>query len=284
MTLSMKKIILCAVAVLGLFASCDPCEDSEGPGTNITAEELTNGFTIQAESEGNNNITVKSDHYIWLYDAATDKVLGKGFNQSIKLMPPARELKVYALWKGADGSEVKSAEKTITLNNFTKIDPIVATVFGENYDKTTTWTWDDTDDGIVWGNGGWMNDSAPSWWKVNTSDIQGQCTDKGYAKDKIGEGWFTLSLTDGVKTSRGETGSVMVDGTKAKDGWDLGTMTFEGTVPLLGVQCNFGNQREFVYHILKYDGDHLVLCAPEPGVTNSGGTAWYWKFKRIPNK
>ncbi len=281
----MKKIILCAVAVLGLFTACDPSVDNEGPAANITSEELTNSFTVKAQSEGNNNITVTSNRYIWIYDAATNKVLGKGLNPTFKLLPPAREVKLYAVWKGTDGTEVKSAEKSINVDNFTGIDPIVATFFGENYDKTTTWTWDDTDDdGIVWGNGGWMNDSAPSWWKVNTTDIQGQCTDKGYANDVIGKGWFTLSLVDGVKTSRGETGTVNITGDKAKDGWDLGTMTFEGTVPLLGVQCNFDNQREYTYHILKYDGDHLVLCAPEPGVVSSGGTAWYWKFKRIENR
>ena len=280
----MKKIILCAMAVFGLLVSCDPSVDNEGPAANITSEELSNSFTVKAESDGNNNITVTSDRYIWVYDASTNKVLGKGLSPKFKLLPPAREVKLYAVWKGSDGTEVKSAEKSINVTNFTGIDPIVATIFGENYDKTTTWTWDDTDDGIVWGNGGWMNDSSPAWWKVNTSDIQGQCTDKGYANDVIGKGWFTLSLVDGVKTSRGETGSVLVDGTKAKDGWDLGTITFEGTVPLLGVQCNFDNQRQYTYQILKYDGDHLVLCAPEPGVTSQGGTAWYWKFKRIDNK
>ena len=26
--------------------------------------------------------------------------------------------------------------------------------------------------------------------------------------------------------------------------------------------------------------DELRLCAPEPGVTSGGGTAWFWNFKR----
>lgn len=32
---------------------------------------------------------------------------------------------------------------------------------------------------------------------------------------------------------------------------------------------------------LKNDGTHLMLCAPEPGVTDAGGTAWFWAFKRV---
>lgn len=283
----MKKLILCAVAALGLFASCDPSVDNDGPAANITSEELTNSFSISAQSEGNNNITVQSNRYIWVYDAETNQVLGKGLNSSFKLMPPARDLKVYAVWKGADGTEVKSDVKTIAVNNFTGIDPIVKTFFGENYDQTTTWTWDDTyDDGLVWSNGGYLScsDVSDGWWKVSKEDINGQCTDKGYPNDVVGKGWFTLSLKEGVKTSRGESGTVMVSGDKAKDGWDMGTMTFEGTVPLLGVQVNFDNQRQYTYQILKYDGDHMILAAPEPGVTSSGGTAWFWRFKRIPNK
>lgn len=282
----MKKILFSALAALALFASCDPSVDDEGPRASITSEELTNGFTITPESEGNNNISVSSNHYIWLYDADTQKVLAKGENATFKVMPPARTLNVYALWKNADGTEVKSATKSIEVREFTKIDQIVRDIFGENYDKTTTWTWDDTyEDGNVWGNGNYGNDSAPSWWKVAAGgDIDGQCTGKGYPKDVMSQGWFTLSLSDGVKTSRGETGSVLVTGDYAKKGWDIGTMTFEGTVPLLGIFVNNGNARAYTYQILKYDGDHLVLAAPEPGVTVSGGTGWFWRFKRIPNK
>ena len=284
----MKKLLLCAVAVLGLFTACDPSIDNDGPSANITTEQLTNSFTLTAESDGNNNITVNSNRYIWVYDAETNKVLGKGLTPTFKVMPPARDLKVYAVCKGADGTEVKSDVKTITVNNFTKIDPIVKTFFGENYNQTTTWTWDDTyDDGLVWSNGGYLNtkDVSDGWWKVSKEDIVGQCNDKGYPKDVPGTGWFTLSLKDGVKTSRGESGTVMVSEDKvSSDGWDIGTLTFEGTVPLLGVQVNFDNQRQYTYQILKYDGDHMILAAPEPGVASSGGTAWFWRFKRIPNK
>lgn len=283
----MKKLILCAVAALGLFTACDPSIDNEGPAANITSEELTKGFEITAKTEGNNNLTVNSRNYVWICDATTDKVLGKGYNPSIQILPPARDVKFYALWKGADGQEVKSDVKTVKVDNFTDLDPMLKVFFGENYDQTTTWTWDDTqDDGLVWSNGGYLSgkDCSDGWWKVSKDDINGQCESKGLPNDVVGKGWFTLSLQEGVKTSRGETGSVIATSKVAQEGWDIGTLTFEGTVPLMGIMVNNDNQRQYTYQILKYDGDHLILCAPEPGVTSSGGTAWFWRFKRIPNK
>ena len=65
-----------------------------------------------------------------------------------------------------------------------------------------------------------------------------------------------------------------------QSGWDVGTIDFSGTIPLLGIQPNQGNARQYVYHILKITEDELRLCAPEPGVTSGGGTAWFWNFKR----
>ena len=86
---------------------------------------------------------------------------------------------------------------------------------------------------------------------------------KGLPDDGL-NGWFSLSLT-GVQTSRGESGSVKVSEDVVQSGWDVGTMEFSGTIPLLGIQPNQGNARQYEYHILKITEDELRLCAPEPG-------------------
>ena len=64
-----------------------------------------------------------------------------------------------------------------------------------------------------------------------------------------------------------------------QSGWDVGTMEFSGTIPLLGIQPNQGNARQYEYHILKITEDELRLCAPEPGA-GASGTAWFWNFKK----
>lgn len=53
----MKKILFAAPLLSLFFAACDPIVDEIGKNSNITAEELTNSFTISAKSEGNNNLT-----------------------------------------------------------------------------------------------------------------------------------------------------------------------------------------------------------------------------------
>ena len=47
-------------------------------------------------------------------------------------------------------------------------------------------------------------------------------------------------------------------------------MEFSGTIPLLGIQPNQGNARQYEYHILKITEDELRLCAPEPGAGRLG--------------
>ena len=64
-----------------------------------------------------------------------------------------------------------------------------------------------------------------------------------------------------------------------QSGWDVGTMEFSGTIPLLGIQPNQGNARQYEYHILKITEDELRLCAPEPGA-GAWGTAWFWNFMK----
>ena len=107
--------------------------------------------------------------------------------------------------------------------------------------------------------------------------IDEKAVGKGLPDDGL-NGWFSLSLT-GVQTSRGESGSVKVSEDVVQSGWDVGTMEFSGTIPLLGIQPNQGNARQYEYHILKITEDELRLCAPEPGA-GAWGTAWFWNFKK----
>ena len=108
----------------------------------------------------------------------------------------------------------------------------------------------------------------------------GQATAKGLPGDGLSSAWFSISLSEGVKTSRGETGTVVVDEKPAQQGWDRGTMTFSGTVPLLGVLPNDGDQRCYKYQILKAGNGKLVLAMQ----SGSGSEGWFLVFKQIPNK
>lgn len=282
----MKKILFLLPVLAMLFTACDPAVDDIQPGANVSVEDLTNSFELVAKSEGNNNITVVLDpvRYVKVYNADGDGLLCEGVSPSFQAVPPMENLNIYITAINQDGSITKSDTKSILVTEYTDLPAIFEDVFGfENGAYgTTTWTWDDEATDGVWGNGGYLSNTGPGWWIVTAADIDGQANDKSLPNDGIG-GWFSLSLS-GVNTSRGETGTVSVSDAFVQSGWDVGTMTFNGTIPLLGVQPNFSNQRQYVYQILQIDDEHLRLCAPEPGVTSSGGTAWFWNFKKIENQ
>ena len=165
----MKKILFMIPLLALLFTACDPTSEDNGPGANISAEELTNNFSISQESEGNNNLTFNLAHarYVKIYNADTGGLVAQGTNSlKAQVIPPTTTANFYAEAINPDGSKVKSTTKSVTVSNYTNLPAIFDQVFGKdangNY-QTSTWTWDDSSD-KCWGNGGWGSDQGPSWW------------------------------------------------------------------------------------------------------------------------
>lgn len=269
-----------------LFTACNPTSEDNGPGANISAEDLSNGFTVSQESEGNNNITftVSPARYVKIYNADDGSIVAQGTNNlKTMLVPPTTSANYYVETINPDGSVIKSTTKGVTVTNYTNLPEIFDDIFGKdaagNY-QTSTWTWDDSLN-MCWGNGGWGSSTGPDWWGCAVgADLEEQAKGKGMPGDGLASAWFSISLSEGVKTSRGETGTVVVSDTQSQVGWDIGTMTFTGTVPLLGILPNDGNQKCYKYQILKAGDGKLVLAMQ----STSGWEGWFLAFKQIPNK
>ncbi len=279
----MKKILFAAALLAFTMSSCDPQQDDGSPAANVTSEQLSQEVQITAKSEGNNNLIVSTSptRYIYVYDAETNALVGNGTAVKVQVLPPARTVSYYVQVTGEDRTVAKSAPKSIDVKEFTDLDPILTTLFGDGKDGFTsyTYTWNTGASDGVWGNGGYLESTGPAWWIVAAGDIDTQAKDKGLPNDGL-TGWFKMGLgANGVETSRGEKGSVSATSDVVKAGWDIGTLTFSGTMPLMGVLPNNGNARQYVYQILKADNSELRLCAPEPGA-GDWGTAWFWNFKR----
>lgn len=282
----MKKILFAVFLLTVMFSlvACDPITDSKGPGASVSADQLTSDLQITAESEGNNNLTVFTSptRFVKVYNSSDNSLVGSGTAVKVQVLPGNSEVSYYVVTANEDGTTTKSGAKSISVSNYTKLDPILTTLFGDGKGGFTSYkyVWDtDASDG-VWGNGGYLESTGPAWWIVTKDQINEQATGKNLAEDGL-DGWFTMALgSKGVTTSRGETGSVSATSDVVKSGWDIGTLTFSGTIPLMGIQPNVNNQRQYVYQILKASDGELRLCAPEP---NAGdwGTAWYWNFKRV---
>lgn len=180
----MKKILFALPLLFAmLLAACDASVDDKQPGASVTVDELTNSFQLVAQSEGNNNITVKLSpaRYVKVYSADNDALLAEGTNPTFQVTPPITEMRVYITAINQDGSITKSDEKSIMVSEYTDLPAIYEQVFGlENGEYgTTVWTWDDTLT-RYWGNGGWGSDTTPSWWGApDGADINEQCEGKG---------------------------------------------------------------------------------------------------------
>lgn len=281
----MKKILyFVAMIFIAIgFVSCDPVQDNETGSVVVSPEKLTEAFNIQAKSAGNNNLIISTSpsYYIWVYDANTDKMIGNGTSVKVQVVPPAKKGSFYVETRDMVGNSSKSGVKSIDITEYTDLPEIYDKLFkihGKGDFTTTYWTWNTEAPEGVWGNGGYMESTGPAWFRCAASSIDAQAKMNNLPKDGL-NGWFSLSL-EGVTTSRGETGSIEVSEDHVKDGWDVGTITFTGTVPLLGIGPNNGKKRQYTYQIIRISDDELRLCAPDPGA-GDWGTAWFWNFKRI---
>lgn len=277
----MKKFLLAISAFALVFTACDPSEIEEGNiGASLTAEQLQSRVTLTQTTVGQNKFTFETNPATTVQVLDQDgNILTTGTSGSIIGTPPLTGLIVRAI--NQDGTLV-SFKNDVIVNEYVDVPVIYKGLFGPEY-SSLTWVWDTEASNGVWGNGAYMESAGPEWWQVQAADIDQQCTDKGYAQDGL-EGWMTFTLAGKkVETSRGQSGTISWDlSAVAKEGWDQGTLTFNGTIPLLGLvkmgdtDDTFAPQYE--YHILEADGEHLKLAAPKPGASD-WGEAWFWNFK-----
>ena len=213
----MKKNIFAApllALMMTALTSCDPSHDNESAIGAISPDQLTQELQITAKSAGNNNLTVFTTptRYIKVYDAKTNSLMGTGTSVKIQIAPPTTEASFYAVTAAMDGNtSVKSGSKSITISEYTDLPAIYDKIFGDGAGGFTshTWGWDATDNGgICWGNGAYLENTAPGWWTVSINDIDEQAAGKGLPNDGK-DGWMKMSLS-GVSTSRGDAGMVKV--------------------------------------------------------------------------
>lgn len=273
-----KKTYITLALAAGILLSCDPMtEESPALRPNLTESDLSSRVTLTQTNAGQNLFSFSTNPALTVQISDQDgNILATGTEGSIVGIPPLTSLTVRAINQDAS---ITSFTQEVTINEYVNVPAIYRQLFGPDY-TSRTWVWDTEATDGVWGNGAYMNNTGPGWWIVQAADLNQQAIDKGYTEDTIEKGWIRFTLAGRtVETSRGETGTISWDlSAVAKEGWDIGTLSFSGTTPLLGIQPNAGNAKEYTYHILVTDDNHLRLCAPEAGA-GEGGTAWFWNFK-----
>lgn len=280
----MKKIIyiLCGVLTINsVLTSCDPMHQSSPGQDVVTAADLDN--TASLTQIGSSN-------------AAIFKYTGKGtcqWTDGIQTLTSNNDT-IFFFGKGAqevtltvsnqDGTTVSKKFDNV---NVSSMDYYVAPQYSYLCgDGSKTWVWDDTAS-AVWGNGGYLENTAPGWWTVSITDIEGQATSKtGVSSKGDGTNASMIFTLKGLKMTKsdGTSGTWNINMTDIKKtGWDQGSITFNSVYPPMGILVNVNNTPVYYYRILNLTNDKLTLCCPETSSVGDGGTAWFWCFKAKSN-
>jgi hypothetical protein len=278
----MKKIIYILFGVLtsgGFLASCDPIDQSSPSQDVVTAADLDNTATVTQIGSSNAAVfkytgkgTCQWTDGIMTYTSSNDTIFffGKG----------AQEVTLTV--SNQDGTTVSKTFDNVNVTTMTyTVDPTYGYLCGDSGSKT--WVWDNTLS-AVWGNGAYLENSAPSWYTVSATDIETQATTYSPTTSSAGDGTnaymtFTLKGTKLTK-SDGTSGKFKLNMTDiTKSNWDVGTLTTTSVFVPMGILVNVSNTPVYSYKILSVTSSKLVLCTPETSSTADWGTAWFWMFK-----
>jgi len=276
----MKKRILYLVGgMILLIGACKPVENRQEAGAVVPADAFVYTITNDATNDYILYLENKTPEVMFSWDYAWG-VSRKQHDTVKMLVPGTYTVNITATTAGG----IVTTTKVITV---TKSDP---TAFQEpqwtlltNLAAGKTWIWDDTKP-APWGNGGYRGCTAPCWWAVSKSDLNGRGVGSDEMKFDLNGGRnLTLTAAQYPALYKGVTkGTFNLDFSVARAGWDVGKLTTTNVTVINGMQVNFSNQIENNFYILKLTADELVLSAPEPGVTGDWGTAWFWMFKPKP--
>lgn len=271
-----RSITFTAILLAFVYGGCEPIEDRVEMSGAISAEELNLSATpLVVEGKNSNKVVLDNKSPVlssWNFGVGISR---KKTDTVLLVVEGENEIIFTGL--NPDGSEIS---KTLTVN----VDEIVFDVPPEwgflTEGSQKEWVWD-LSQPAVWGNGGYMGDSAPAWWAVPIGDIDGQAPGEGRDAKMV----FSLNgatLTKVKADGETETGTFSFDMTQQivlDDGtvWARGKLTTSGVSVLCGISPNEGGAAVYEYDILALDNERMVLSYPEPGA-GPWGTAWFWMF------
>ncbi len=213
------------VMAAGLLTACNPSKDDVStPGSSLTTEQLSNGFTYTQYSDEDYTTVAENGNYftfatspsrvVSIYQVDEDGVettLVSGVaNGKFKIVPKRgnpTEQKFYVETLNFDGTTVK-AEKTVNVYVPSELTPEMRLLASDSYGKKV-WKWD-TDwraDGGVWGNLGYAagdgdsfaNDGNGIWFACAPADLttQLQHSDTGVATGEEDPNAYMVFNDDG---------------------------------------------------------------------------------------
>lgn len=301
-------------AFIYLFAACDPIVDNVAVNNVVSSADQIQATVTPLVVNGKNSNKVQVHCTSPVLCQWTDGILTYVSNDTVMTLFSTGNVNITLNALASDGKSY-SKEYSVDIDEMTfAVDPHWELFAGEGtsgktwvyaFDIPSGWT-PGVNAGGVYGNGGYLENNAPTWWSNGLSDLQGW----GTANDQMtfdlnGGANFTLVTGNTQKQDDGSAkglqagtykGSFKFDFSKAvamgsssgvgatgDNNWSIGTLSLSGGNPIptisLGYLPNNGNAPIYTYNILYLDDNVMILGAPEPGA-GDWGTAWFWVFKR----
>lgn len=313
----MKNILGIFIAVMGMMAlaSCDPIENRQvmtGAVTEADVKKYVKIESIQRESEitpgkmvNSNFINITSDG---LAPCVTSFTYGIGTyvgtnisNLQAFVVASPEPQTVWVNVLNADGTvpSWSPVAYPILVEEAFDVAPQWAYFCG---DGEKVWSWDPNAP-AVWGNGGYLGNTAPGWWAVSPDD-NATLDNQGGGHEGIGAtmtfsangSTLTLKRNDGSTTQgtfrfdmskiKGADGKFLTDEQLADsdvvaDAWSIGQFYTSAVTVLLGINVNANGAPFYTYDIMNLDDNHLGLAAPDDASTGAWGEAWFWVFAPV---
>jgi hypothetical protein len=273
----MKNLFLYAIAA-ALLMACDPIENRQELSGGITADQLKISAIPEIRDGVNSNyVILNSDGNPCLssWDYGSGTLLGTGGRVQL-LLEGDNDIVYTGL--NPDGTKIT---KTLTVHVDRAYDVAPEWgIFCGSGEKV--WKWDDQAS-AVWGNGGYLANTAPGWWTVAVDGMEEQTPGEGAAASMTFslKGAALIKNKSNGSTEQGTFSFDMSQTTMNAGGdalWAIGKLTTSRVTVLSGKQPNGDNAPVYSYDILKLNENELVLGFPEPGA-GAWGTAWYWLFR-----
>lgn len=244
----MKKSIILMMAAIGLLTACDPSKDDIGmPGSNLSEQELSDGFSFKQYDETYTEEKADGNYFtfftspsrvvrIYQVDAdGVENVLVSGVaNGKFQIVPKRgnpNEQTFYVETMNFDGSKVTAA-KTCNVYVPSELTPEMRLLASDAYGYKV-WTWDTewrADEGC-WGNLGYtpgdgesfVNDGNGIWWgaspEVLAQDDQRANAGNAPLNGEENRGAYMEFYDDGNIKTYDAGGNVIRSGKYSVEGW-----------------------------------------------------------------
>ncbi|WP_437920437.1 hypothetical protein [Sphingobacterium sp. LRF_L2] len=261
-----------------LFAGCNPIEDRLELGSAITAEQLNiTATSLVVDGKKSNKVILDNKSPVlstWDY--------GTGLTQKktdTVLLVSTGNNEIIFTGLNPDGTKITKTLQ-VEVDELTFEVPLEWGLLTDGTDKT--WVWD-TSKPAVWGNGGYLQSTAPAWWTLTASDVDGQAPGEGVGAKMV----FSLrgaKLSKIKSTGDTENGTFAFDMTKKitlKDGtnWTIGKLTTKNVTMLCGISPNEGNALVYEYDFMIINEEQMVLSYSASTSTEAGNESWFWVFR-----